>query len=145
LYNLSVAFRSTLSIALIAALPLAAHHVQSERFNTKKPVTLRGFVTQVEWINPHAWLHMDVKDANGQVTSWMVEICAPNALRRQAVAKDSFQPGETSVDVWLAKDGSRLADGRYGGILALPDGKKVTLPFWSASGKALLFTPPATK
>jgi hypothetical protein len=138
-------FRWTLSIALVAAWPLTAHHNQAAHFDTTKPVTLKGVVTQVEWINPHAFLHMDVKDVHGNVVPWLVEIAPPNSLRRQSVTKDSFKSGETTVEVWLAKDGSSFADGREGGTLTLPSGQKVTLPFWSASGRAIVFGPAAAK
>jgi|HubBroStandDraft_6_1064221.scaffolds.fasta_scaffold75117_3 hypothetical protein len=140
-----MAFRWTLSIALLAAWPLAAHHKQAAHFDTTKPVTLKGVVTQIEWINPHAFLHIDVKDAHGSVVPWLVEIASPNSLKRQGVTKDSFNPGETAVEVWPAKDGSRFADGREGGTLTLPSGQKVTLPFWSASGAAIVFGPAAAK
>jgi hypothetical protein len=138
----------TLLIVLLAAWPLGAHHSQAAHFDTTKPVTLRGVVTQVEWINPHAWLHLEVKDAGGNVVPWRVEIASPNILKRAGVTKDSFMHGETTVEVWLPKDRSRLpnlADGREGETLTLPSGQKVTLPFWSASGKAILFGPGSAK
>ena len=132
-----MAFRWTLSIALLSGWPLAAHHTQAVRFDITKPVTLKGVVTQVEWINPHVWLHMDVKDASGKVVPWRVEIASPNSLKRQGATKDSFQRGETSVEVWLAKDGSLIADGREGGTLILASGRKLSIPCcWSASGPA---------
>jgi hypothetical protein len=136
-----MAFRWTLSIAFLVAWLLGAHHLQASHFDTTKPVTMKGVVTQVEWINPHAWLHMDVKDAEGNVIAWRVEIASPNSLKRQGVTKDSFQRGETTVEVWLAKGGSRLADGREGGTLTLPSGQKVTIPCcWSATGKTIVWS-----
>jgi hypothetical protein len=69
-----MASRWTLAIAWVAAWPLAAHHTPIAEFDTTKTVTLKGLVTQVEFINPHAWIHIDVKDAGGNVVSWLVEL-----------------------------------------------------------------------
>src|SRR5580704_6136592 len=120
-----MAFRWTLSIALLTAWPLAAHHTPLSEFDFTKPVTLKGVVTRVEWIHPHAWIYIDVKDASGNVVSWQVELAAVNSLARKGVTKDSFkQTGETTVDVWLAKDGSKHAGATPGGTLTLPHGEK---------------------
>jgi hypothetical protein len=130
-----MAFRWTLSIALLtAAWPLAAHHTPLADFDFTKPVTLKGVVTRVEWINPHAWIHIDVKDAGGNVVSWRVELASVNALARRGVTKDSFkQAGETTVDVWLAKDGSEHAGATPGGTLTLPSGEKIRGSYSSKS------------
>ncbi|MBZ5636520.1 MAG: hypothetical protein LAO55_25635 [Acidobacteriia bacterium] len=136
----------TLLVVLLVAWPLSAHHSPAAEFDIAKPVTLTGVVTRTEWINPHAWLHMDVKDAHGNVVPWMVELAPPLALKRVGVTRDSFKPaGEVAVQVWLAKDGSRRAGARGGGTLTLPSGTKVTLPnlVFSPSGRAIVFGPAA--
>jgi hypothetical protein len=133
---------------LFAALPLAAHHSAAAEFDITKPVTLKGVVTRAEWINPHAWLHMDVKDADGNVVPWLVELAPPLFLKRAGVTKESFtQAGEVTVDVWLAKDGSRHAGSRQGGKLTLASGKTVSLPVlkFSSSGTKIVFAPAAAK
>jgi len=121
------------AIALLATWPLAAHHDQAVLFDTSKPTTLKGVVTKVEWHNPHAFLHMDVKGV-----SWLVQIASPSTLKHEGVTRDSFLSGETAVEVYLAKDGAKLADGREGGTLTLASGKKVKLPIWSAAGKSIV-------
>ena len=125
-----MAFRWTLSIALLTAWPLAAHHTPLGDFDLTKPVTLKGVVTHVEWINPHAWIHIDVKDAGGNVVSWQAELASVNSLARKGVRKDSFKPvGEATVDVWLAKDGSKRAGATPGGSLMLPSGEKISASY----------------
>jgi hypothetical protein len=140
--------RQKVLIALLAAWPLAAHHSAAAEFDVTKPVTFKGVVTQAEWINPHAWLHMDVKDADGDAVPWLVEFASPAFLRRAGVTKDAFkQAGEVTVEVWLAKDGSRHAGARQGGTLTLASGKNVTLPnvTFVRSGKEISFEPAATR
>jgi hypothetical protein len=110
-------------VLLAVSAPLAAHHSFAAEFDGSKPVTLKGTVTKMEWTNPHAWLHVDVKGPNGQVVSWMVEGGAPNALLRRGWNRNSVAPG-TAVVVqgFRARDGSNRASG---GDLTLPDGKKL--------------------
>jgi hypothetical protein len=110
---------------LLAAVPLMAHHAFSAEFEASKPVTLKGTVTEMEWINPHAWIHMDVKGPDGKVTNWMVEGGAPNALLRRGFNKNSLPAGvEIVVEGYQAKDGSSRANGRE---LTFADGKKLFL------------------
>jgi uncharacterized protein DUF6152 len=110
---------------LVAAVPLMAHHAFSAEFEANKPVTLKGTVTEMEWINPHAWIHMDVKGPDGKVTSWMIEGGAPNALLRRGFTKNSLPAGvEIVVEGYQAKDGSSRANGRE---LTFADGKKLFL------------------
>ena len=111
--------------ALLAAAPVRAHHAFAAEFDGKTPVKLQGTVTKMEWINPHAWIHIDVKDKDGKVTNWMVECGTPNTLLRRGVNKNSVTPGmEIVVDGYQAKDGSNKANGRD---VTFADGRKVFL------------------
>jgi hypothetical protein len=75
----------------------------------------------MEWVNPHAWLHIDVKDRDGKFVAWMIEAAAPNALLRRGFTKDSLLPGtEIIIEGYLAKDGSNTANGQN---LTFPDGR----------------------
>jgi hypothetical protein len=106
-----------------AVVPVMAHHSFAAEFDAKKPVKLRGTVTKMEWINPHSWIHIDVKMPDGKVESWMVEGGAPNALLRRGWNKNSLLPGtEILVEGFQAKDGAMRANGRD---ITFPDGKKL--------------------
>jgi hypothetical protein len=106
-----------------AGANLAAHHSFAAEFDGGKPVTLKGTVTKMEWTNPHAWLHIDVKGPDGKTVTWMIEGGAPNALLRRGWNRTSVAAG-TAVVVqgYRARDGSNRASG---GDLTLPDGKKL--------------------
>lgn len=112
-------------LLLVAAAPVWAHHAFAAEFDSEKPIKLKGTVTKMEWINPHAWIHMDVKDDTGKVTNWMIECGAPNVLFRRGVTKNSVTPGmEIVVDGYRAKNGSNKANGMD---VTFTDGKKLFL------------------
>ena len=113
-----------MSLILAATgVSLSAHHSFAAEFDAKRPVKLRGTVTKMEWINPHSWIHIDVKTADGKTEKWMVEGGAPNALLRRGWNKNSLLPGtEIFVEGFQAKDGATRANGRD---ITFPDGKKL--------------------
>ena len=108
---------------LIAAVPAAAHHSFAAEFDSAQPITLNGTVTKMEWINPHAWIHMAVKKADGTIENWEVETGNPSALIRRGFTKNSLPAGtEIVVQGFRAKDGGMRANGRD---LTFKDGKKL--------------------
>ena len=108
---------------LLAALPGSAHHSFAAEFDASKPVNLTGAVTKVEWMNPHTWFYIDVKDETGKVTNWAVEMGSPNGLMRAGWTRNSLKQGDSvTVSGSLAKDGSNLANARQ---VTLADGKRV--------------------
>ncbi|HWE53361.1 MAG TPA: DUF6152 family protein [Bryobacteraceae bacterium] len=110
---------------VLSAIPAWAHHAFAAEFDAKKPVHLEGTVTKVELINPHAWIHVDAKNADGTVTSWMVEAGSPNVLLRRGFTKQSVAPGTAVVvEGYQSKDGSNRANGRD---ITLPNGQKLFL------------------
>jgi hypothetical protein len=113
----------TLAALLALSMQLVAHHAFSAEFDANKPVKLRGNVVKMDWINPHAWLYVDVKNPDGSITSWMIELGPPNALLKRGWTKQSVPPGmEVIVDGYQSKDGALRANGRD---VTLPDGRKM--------------------
>lgn len=123
--------RKTLLASIFAALGVMvltlpssqAHHAFSGEFDSTKPINLRGTVVRMEWINPHAWLHLAVTDEEGNSVTWMIEAGPPGALVRRGWRKDSVTPGiELIVDGYQAIDGSNKANGRD---VTFPDGRRL--------------------
>ena len=108
---------------VLGAVPVFAHHSFAAEFDGSKKITLTGVVTKVDWVNPHAYIYVDVKNPDGTVTNWGLETGAPNALYRQGWRKADLKVGDTvTLDAFPAKDGSHTAAARE---LKLPDGRKV--------------------
>jgi hypothetical protein len=102
-----------------------AHHAFAAEFDSTKPVKLQGKVTKMEWINPHSWIHIDVKNADGTTTNWAIECGSPNTLFRQGLTKESLPGGtEIVVEGYMAKDGGNRANGRD---VTFTDGRKIFL------------------
>ena len=121
-------FRSTaILVALVAALPVrtSAHHSFAAEYDAKKPVTLSGTVTKVEWVNPHGWIYVDVKDPTGKVANWAVETGTPGMLARRGLKKTFLPVGaQVVITGYRAKDGSNTANG---GAVKFPDGRDIFL------------------
>ena len=97
---------------LLAAVPVLAHHSFAAEFDADKPVTLKGTLTSMEWINPHGWIHVDVKGADGKVVNWAIESGAPNALIRRGLRKTDFPAGtEVTIEGFRSKNGTPTANG----------------------------------
>ena len=121
--NVAVVFAG-LAIA-IAAVPVWAHHAFSAEFDAKRPIKLQGTIAKMKWINPHTWIHLDVKRPNGKVERWMIEGGPPNALYRRGFTRNSLPVGiEIVVEGFQAKDGSMRGNGRD---ITFPNGQKLFL------------------
>ena len=110
-------------VLLSVTVPVWAHHAFAAEFDASKPIKFKGTVTKMEWINPHAWIHIDVKGEDGKITPWMIEAAAPNALLRRGWTKASLPAGvEILVEGFQAKDGANRANGS---IITFTDGRKL--------------------
>jgi hypothetical protein len=108
---------------ILASIPILAHHAFTAEFDANQPIKLRGTVAKLELINPHSWIHIDVKNSDGTTTRWMIEGGTPNTLLRRGITKSSLPIGaEILVDGYRAKDGSPRANGRD---VTFPDGRKI--------------------
>jgi hypothetical protein len=115
-------FASALLVAVMSQ-PAAAHHSFAAEFDAGQPVTLHGTITKMEWINPHSWLHIEVKNTDGTTTPWMIEGATPNTLLRRGFTRDAVKPGtEITIVGYRAKNGANRANGRD---LVLPDGSRL--------------------
>ena len=114
-----------LGVALLSAAGVSAHHAFSAEFDANKPVKFQGTITKMLWVNPHAWIYVDVKKPDGSVEEWMIETGTPNTLLRRGLTKEALKAGtQITVDGYQSKDGSLRANGRD---LTLPNGQTLFL------------------
>jgi Family of unknown function (DUF6152) len=108
---------------ILAAASATAHHAFSQEFDADKPVKLVGTITKAEWVNPHAWVYLDVKGEDGKVLNWSIELGPPNALLRRGWKKSSMPVGaQITIEGFAAKNGKEFASAND---ITLPDGTKV--------------------
>lgn len=110
--------------ALLAAnVPAVAHHSFAAEFDSSRPVTVNGAVNKMDWVNPHSWIYVDVKGADGKVVTWRFEMGPPNALLRMGWRKDSIPPGTlVRIEGYRAKSGEPVANAK---TVTLPDGREL--------------------
>jgi hypothetical protein len=113
-----------LGFGLLVSAPAFGHHSFAAEYDRSKPFEVKGTVTKVEWMNPHAYIYVDVKDeSSGKVSNWAFELGNLSTLMRQGWRKDSLKPGDAvTVQAYRSKDGSNLGNGRS---VVMADGRKV--------------------
>src|SRR5271166_3667877 len=105
-FNLGAGVATTCALLLSAAAPVLAHHSFAAEYDSSKPVTIKGTIQKLEWVNPHAYFWIESKDESGKATIFAFETLSPNALARQGWNRNSLKPGEqVVVEGYLAKDG----------------------------------------
>jgi len=123
--KLAVAIAGIAVCLAVATASVKAHHAFAAEFDANKPVEFTGVVTKMEWVNPHVWIHLDVKKPDGGTEEWKFEAGTPNVLFRRGFTKESLLPGtQVKVDGYQAKDGTHRANGRD---LTFADGRKLLL------------------
>ena len=123
---------------LAVGTTVAAHHAFAAEFDKDAPLTLKGTVVRMQWINPHPWIHIDVAKEDGTVERWMIEASAPNNLLRRGFTRDSLPPGTViTVDGYQALDGSERANGT---ALTYEDGRHL---FIGSAGTGAPQEPPS--
>jgi hypothetical protein len=123
--NLALTITNAGVFLILATAPARAHHAFTAEFDANQPVNFTATVTRMQWTNPHAWIHVDVKQPDGTVENWAIEAGTINVLFRRGFTKESLMPGtEIVVEGYRAKDGSRRANGRE---LTFPDGRTLFL------------------
>jgi hypothetical protein len=114
---------SVIAAVLFAATAAFSHHSFAAEYDANKPITIKGTITKIDLVNPHSWLYLDVKDSEGKVVNWAVEMGSPNNLIRRGINKNSVPVGtEVTVEGYRAKDGTPTANGTS---IKMPDGKRL--------------------
>ena len=128
-------------VVAVAGTGTFAHHIEVNEFDRSKPVTLKGEVVKLQWINPHPWIHIDVTGDDGQTNEWMIEAAAPINLLRRGFVPESLRPGTViTVEGYQAKDGSLRANGK---TVIYEDGHHFFIGFLGLLGAGAVEPPPA--